>query len=74
LTTGKGYGILIEIRQENDMIFNKLSMLKFSMMMGCGGCSNNTTVDSPHTCKTCGRMLCGMCGEYCKEHLSKKDE
>ncbi len=34
----------------------------------CGGCEKITMVESPYTCKTCGRMLCGKCGEYCKDH------
>lgn len=40
--------------------------------IGCGGCDKITTVDSDHACLTCGRMLCGHCGEYCKDHDTKK--
>lgn len=36
--------------------------------IGCGGCPNITTIQSPYICKTCGRMLCGWCGEYCADH------
>ena len=46
--------------------------IELSKTMGCGGCSNNTTVESEHTCKTCGRMLCGSCGEFCKDHAPNK--
>ncbi len=36
--------------------------------MICAGCSELTTPGSPYTCKTCGMMLCGNCGNYCLSH------
>lgn len=41
---------------------------EMSKMMGCSGCSNNTTVESKFSCTTCGMMLCGECGDRCKTH------
>lgn len=43
--------------------------VELSKSMSCGGCGKTTTVESPHTCKTCGRMLCGNCGIYCNDHI-----
>jgi len=45
-----------------------------SSRMGCGNCSNITSVSSKFSCKVCGRMLCGECGEYCKDHQPKEME
>ena len=41
--------------------------------MRCGGCRESTTVDSPHSCTVCGRMLCGNCGKYCTIHRRKEN-
>jgi len=45
------------------------TLIQLSKMMSCGGCGKTTTVESNHTCKTCGRMLCGDCGDRCKDHI-----
>jgi len=43
-------------------------MQMLSTVISCGGCANLTSVASQHTCKTCGRTLCGECGNLCKDH------
>lgn len=40
----------------------------FAEKLGCGGCEALTTVASDYACLTCGRMLCGCCGNYCSYH------
>ena len=35
-------------------------------------CGNIREVEGASTCKTCGKMLCGLCGDYCKDHLGDK--
>lgn len=32
-------------------------------------CSNTKPVAEAKTCKTCGAMICGLCGDYCENHL-----
>ena len=44
--------------------------IELSKAITCGGCGKTTVIDSPHTCKKCGRMLCGECGNLCKDHKS----
>jgi len=34
----------------------------------CSGCNNSTNILYKYTCKSCGRVLCGCCGQYCKDH------
>jgi hypothetical protein len=36
------------------------------------GCGNLEEVEKASTCKTCGKMLCGLCGDYCTDHLGEK--
>ena len=42
--------------------------------LGCGGCDNNTTLSSKYTCRKCGRMLCGKCGDLCDYHRKEKEQ
>jgi hypothetical protein len=35
-------------------------------------CGNQELVENASTCKTCGKMLCGLCGDYCTDHLGGK--
>jgi hypothetical protein len=44
----------------------------FSQTLTCGGCYRLTTLSSQHTCRTCGRMLCGKCGKYCLDHKAQE--
>jgi len=50
-----------------------VSIIRLSQAMGCGGCKNITSIESEFTCKTCGRMLCGECGDTCLDHLEGKE-
>lgn len=34
----------------------------------CGNCGKKIIKGSEYTCKKCGRILCGECGEYCDNH------
>lgn len=35
-------------------------------------CGNQEEVIKSSSCKTCGKMLCGLCGDYCTDHLGDK--
>jgi hypothetical protein len=35
-------------------------------------CGNQEEVIKSSSCKTCGKMLCGLCGDYCTDHLGEK--
>jgi len=48
--------------------------VKLSQSLSCGGCNASTQIDSKYTCKVCGRMLCGNCGSYCKDHKAEQGE
>jgi len=47
------------------------SLVQLSMMMSCGGCGDTILISSKHSCKKCGRMLCGTCGKHCKDCIAK---
>lgn len=42
--------------------------LSYKNQFGCW-CGNIREVENAPTCKVCGKMLCGLCGDYCKDHL-----
>lgn len=51
----------------------KTPFRQLSFTLGCGGCSNNTTIMSDTSCLMCGRMLCGKSGNFCKEHKGQEE-
>jgi hypothetical protein len=42
--------------------------VEISKAMSCGNCNKTTSVESKASCVKCGRMLCGNCGDLCKDH------
>lgn len=35
-------------------------------------CGNIRPVETANTCESCGKMICGLCGNRCKDHLETK--
>jgi hypothetical protein len=51
------------------------AMIELSTSLSCGGCGRTIKIDSPYTCRTCGRMLCERCHtiyELCEYHFIKE--
>ena len=58
----------LEIASDEALVKFETMLNELSQSMICGGCGKIISVSSEFSCKTCGRMLCGECGEFCEDH------